>query len=170
MTIFLYGLILVVLLVLYYFVKKTDPKDLEYIQCVEAGPTAGTDAEDLRRRSYFDRPTIKRGLKGEVLGNNYIRMLVKGNCMSERKICNGDLILVERMSLKENKDIDFKTVIKHDNIIWLHIEDTGMDKIRIFENWEGDEMKTYYFCNGEKKSSSENHKISQIRGIVRYKI
>lgn len=166
MAIIIYAIILVLLLVVYYYSKKGTTPEV-FVQCVEAGPVAEVDAGELRSLSYYDKDTVIRGLNGEELcSSDYARLLVKGICMSERGIKDGDMLVAE----KAKRGQDFHQDLKSDNILWLHIEDTDMDKIRIFDCWEGEEMKTYYYKDGKKKPSSTKHKISQIKGIVRYKI
>lgn len=166
MAVVIYAIVLVALLVGYYFSKKGTASKV-YIQCVEAGPTSEVDAEELKRRSYYDRDVKIRGMQGEELSSaQYSRILVKGTCMTKKGILDGDMLVAETFS----KNTDFRKELKKGNIVWLHIEDTGMDKIRIFDGWENDEMKTFYYKNDVKHPSSTNHAVSQIRGIVRYKI
>lgn len=168
MTLIIYTSILVILLVSYYFTKKSgSDEDKEFIQCVEAGPSNETTAADLVKRSYYAKKTVKRGVNGEILDENrFSRLLVKGNCMSPRNIKNGDMVIVEKMT----QDEDFSAILKENIILWLYIEDTKMHKIRIFEGWDNGELKTYYYKNGVKHPSSEHHKTTQIRGVVRYKL
>lgn len=168
MELLVYALILAMLLLSYYFAKQKNTKR-EFVQCVEAGPVEGIDSNDLAQRSYFDRQIVIRDERGQELNHdNYSRLIVKGACMTERKIYDGDTIIAE---IIDNSRRDYiKKELQPDNIVWLHIEDTGMDKIRVFQEWKGDDMITYYYKNGVKHPSSSNHNIEQIRGIVRYKI
>lgn len=166
MAVVIYAIVLVALLVVYYFSKRRTVSKV-FIQCVEAGPTSEVDAEELKRRSYYDKDTVIRGIKGEVLSSStYKRILVKGTCMTPKEIYDGDMLVAETYSA----NTDFHKELKKGDIVWLKIEDTGMDKIRIFDGWNGDEMKTFYYKNDKKHPSSSNHIISQIRGVVRYKI
>ena len=164
-----YIMALSLLLGLYYWLKKkSGATNREYVQCVEAGSMGDVDAETLKKLSFYDRQVIIRDDNGNVLGNDrYARIVVNGNCMNERGIYNGDQLLAEKINADNT---DLKAVLKKDNIVWLYIDQTKIDKIRVFDDWVNDEMKTYYFKNGNKHYSSHNHKASQVRGIVRYKI
>lgn len=169
MELFLYILILAVLLGLYYILKTKSETNQDYVQCVEAGPMDDVDASFLKRKSFCDRHVVVRNEKGVVLDRNqYSRLVVNGNCMNKRKIYHGDQIIAEKVSA--NDAMSLKRILQKDNIVWLYIDETGIDKIRIFDQWEGDEMKTYYFKNGGICYSSHNHRVSQVKGIVRYKI
>lgn len=166
MAVVIYAIVLVALLVVYYFSKKGTASQV-FIQCVEAGPTSEVDAEELKRRSYYDKDTVIRGMQGEVLSSaRYKRILVKGTCMTPKNINDGDLLVAETFS----ENTDFHRELRKGDIVWLKIEDTGMDKIRIFDGWNGDEMKTYYYKGDKKHPSSLYHHPSQICGVVRYKI
>lgn len=168
MSLFLYIVILTVLLGLYYIIKRKF-SDREYVQCVEAGPMTVVDAERLKKMSYYDRPVRLRDNNGHQLSHDrYARIVVNGDCMNERKIFNKDVLVAEKFSPSEPEA--FKKSLKPDNIVWLYIKETGIDKIRVFERWEADEMVTYYFLNGEKKYSSKKHGMSQVKGIVRFKM
>ena len=168
MNIILYAAILIVLLILYYLAKVNNAEK-EFIQCVEAGPTKEVDAAELRRRSYYDRRIVIRGLNGEELPRDrYVRLLVKGICMTKRGVNNGDIIVAEK--IEQEQIVNNRQCLQPTDIVWLHIDDTQMDKIRIFERWEGDQMVTFYYENGQERRSSTNHNISQIKGIVRFKM
>lgn len=169
MELFWYIMALSVLLGLYYWLKKNSGvSNREYVQCVEAGPMGDVDAETLKKLSFYDRQIVVRDDNGKVLSNDrYARIVVNGNCMTERGIYNGNQLLAEKIIADST---DLKVVLKKGNIIWLYIDETKIDKIRVFDKWENDELKTYYFKNGDKHYSSHNHKVSQVKGIVRYKI
>ena len=164
-----YIMALSVLLGLYYWLKKKSAAaNREYVQCVEAGPMDEVDAETLKKLSFYDRQIVVRDDNGKVLGNDrYARIVVNGDCMTERGIYNGNQLLAEKIIADST---NLQNVLKKDNIVWLYIDETKIDKIRVFDAWENDEMKTYYFKNGNKHYSSHNHKPSQVKGIVRYKI
>ncbi|MBO5156664.1 MAG: hypothetical protein J6C05_05970 [Prevotella sp.] len=168
MNIILFASILIILLTLYYLTKKSNAEK-EFIQCVEAGPTREVDANELRRRSYYDRKAVIRGLNGEELSHErYARLLVKGYCMTERGINNGDIIVAEKVGQEQMAAIEQR--LQPNNIVWLHIDDTEMDKIRIFKEWKDGEMITYYYVNGQERLSSSPHNINQIRGVVQFKV
>lgn len=170
MAIFWYISLLTVLLVLYYLVKKKNGNsNREYVQCVEAGPMDNVDAETLKRLSFYDRHAIIRDDKGaELSSDRYARIVVNGNCMNERDIFDGDQLVAEKIS--ERNESHLKKILEKNNIVWLYIDETKINKIRVFDKWENGELKTYYFKNGGKHYSSLNHKASQVRGIVRYKM
>lgn len=168
MELIVYAVILVVLLVSYYFSKQKNTKS-EFIQCVEAGPLEGVDANELARRCYTDRQIVLRDEHGvELSHEKYSRLLVKGSCMTARKIFDGDTVIAEKIDNIQGESL--KKILHPDEIVWLHIADTGMDKIRVFQEWNGDKMVTYYFKNGKKHPSSSVHDIDQLRGVVRYKM
>ena len=167
MSLILYTFILVILLVGFYLLKRKSHNQ-DFIQCVEAGPLKEVDASALSGMSYYDRPLVIRDEKGNVLDRStYARLVVNGSCMSERGINDKDIIIAERVP----QDVGImKAELKPDSIVWLHINETGKDKIRVFEKWKDDSLVTYYFSNGQKKYSSNSHKPSQLCGIVKYKL
>jgi hypothetical protein len=168
MEIFVYSIILLILLLSYFYAKRRNVKS-EFVQCVEAGPIDGVDAAELKRRSYKDRQVVLRDYNGQELSHDkFVRLIIKGNCMEPRNIKDGDMVIAEKV--EETRIDAIRQVLQTNNIVWLHIEDTGMDKIRIFKEWAGDEMVTCYYRNGVERESSSHHKIDQIRGIVRYKM
>lgn len=168
MEIFVYAIILIILLLSYFYAKRRNVKS-ELVQCVEAGPIDGVDAAELKRRSYKDRQVVLRDNNGQELSHDkFVSLIVKGDCMAPRNINNGDMVIAEKV--EEARRNAIRQELQTDNIVWLHIEDTGMDKIRIFKEWAGNEMVTYYYRNGVEHESSSHHSIDQIRGIVRYKM
>lgn len=168
MELSIYAIVLVLLLISYYFSKQKNTKS-ELVQCVEAGPVEGVDSQVLAKRSYMDRRVVIRDENGQELSNDrFVRLLVKGACMSERKIYDGDIVVAEKVVDSRKESI--KNDLQPNTIVWLHIEETRMDKIRIFQEWKGDDMVTYYYKNGKKHPSSSYHNVSQVRGIVRYKL
>lgn len=168
MEIIFYFIILVALLLSYFYAKRSNVK-CDFVQCVEAGPIDGVGSAELKRRSFKDRQIVLRDQNGHELSHDrYVRLLVKGSCMSPRNINDGDVVIAEKVDEERRRTI--RDELRVNNILWLHIEDTGMDKIRILRGWHNDEMITYYYRNGEEHESSSHHSISQIRGIVRYKM
>lgn len=168
MNIILYAAILIVLLTLYYLAKMNNA-ERDFIQCVEAGPTTEVDAAELQRRSYYDRRIVIRGQNGEELPRDrYVRLLVKGICMTKRGVNNGDIIVAEK--IEQEQIANNRQRLQPNDIVWLHIDDTQMDKIRVFKKWEGDKMVTFYYENGQERRSSSNHSINQIKGVVRFKM
>lgn len=157
--------VVMALLLTGYYISKRKRTSRVFIQCVEAGPTSISNAEELRRKSFYDKDTVMRGLNGEILSSTrYARILVNGTCMRERNIHDGDILIAELFDAEK----DLCHELKSGEIVWLHIEDSGIDKIRVFDGWDGDELKTYYYKDGMKHPSSSNHLKSQVRGIVRY--
>ena len=168
MEIFVYSIILLILLLSYFFAKCRNVKS-ELVQCVEAGPIDGVDAAELKRRSYKDRQVVLRDNNGQELSHDkYVRLIIKGDCMTPRNIKNGDMVIAEKV--EEARRNAIRQELQANAIIWLHIEDTGMDKIRVFKEWDGNDMVTCYYKNGVERESSSHHSIDQIRGIVRYKM
>lgn len=168
MNIILYTAILIVSFISYYLAKMSNTEK-EFIQCVETGPTTEVDAAELQRRSYYDRRIVIRDPNGEkVPRDRYVRLLVKGIYMMNRGIYNDDIIVAEK--IEQEQIANNRQYLQPNDIVWLYIDDTQMDMIRIFERWEGDELVTSYYENGQKRHSSLNHSINQIKGVVRFKM
>ena len=166
MTIIIYAILLAVALFLYYKVRNSNV-EREYVQCVEAGGLEDVTAQDLKRRSYYDRkPFMKTRVGKMVDGEKYARLTVKGSCMSERGINEGDVIVAEKISTEDN----LLDAIKPNDIVWLYVKDTDLNKIRVFDKWEDGELITYYYKHGKKCQSRLHHKVDQVKGVVRYKV
>lgn len=140
----------------------------EFVQCVEAGPTIDTDAERLKECSFYDKRRVVRNAKGKQIDtSDMIRIVVKGNCMKPRNIESGAQLLVKKIDT--TKAIDRQ--IKQGDILLIHLNDTGVYKIRIFDKYEGADLVTYrYDDNMHRKDSSRNHKESSVLGIVKYRL
>ena len=73
--------------------------------------------------------------------SDMIRIVVKGNCMKPRNIESGAQLLVKKIDT--TKAIDRQ--IKQGDILLIHLNDTGVYKIRIFDKYEGADLVTYRY-------------------------
>lgn len=138
----------------------------EEVTAVEAGATAKVSPEWINSKS-FKAPRCRYKVNEEVLDNSlYMRLIVEGNCMMPRGIASGDQLL----ALKVNDIKDLKKELRSGNIVLIYLEDINLYKIRIFDKFEGNNLITYYYENGERKNSSRPHSASSIKGIIKYAI
>lgn len=136
---------------------------------VEAGDTGNVNPVELRKKSFYAPHRVFKDADGNVI-NTFDMIIVKvcGDCMCPRNIPNGSELLVKKIhSANSAHDI-----IKKDNILLIHLKDKDLYKIRIFDDFNGNnELKTYRFNkNGEKVDSSRPHRIEDVIGIVKYKV
>ena len=167
MEIVYFVLILSVLLAAYY-ISNNRLKRLEYVRCVEAGPTAKVSASDLRRLSFEDNYLDLKDPDGNVLSRDgMIRVIVNGDCMHCRRIVNGTQLLVEPV----DKSRSLKEQVKQGSILMIHIPDTDVDKIRELDYMDDKYVYTFYYNpDGTKHHSSRPHSLDTVVGVVRYRI
>jgi len=167
MEIVYFVLILMILLVAYY-VSNNKLKRLEYVRCVEAGPTTKVSANDLRRLSFEDNYLDLKDPDGNNINRDgMIRVIVNGDCMHCRRIVNGTQLLVEPISTSKL----LKEQVKQGSILMIHIPDTNVYKIRELDNMDDTYVYTFYYNpDGSKHFSSRPHSLSNVVGIVRYRI
>ena len=142
MEIVYFVLILTVLLIAYY-ISNNKLKRLEYVKCVEAGPTAKVSANDLHRLSFEDNYLNLKDNDGRPVNREHmIRVVVNGDCMHRRHIVNGTQLLV-----------------------------APIDKIREMDHMDDKYVYTFYYNpDGSKHESSRPHAIDTVVGVVRYRI
>jgi hypothetical protein len=102
--------------------------------------------------------------KGKKINpKNYIITRVDGNCMVPRNIHSGDLLFIEKFEGNSN------TLSKGD-ILFIEREEGGF-KIREYREKDPNDDKRVktilYQENGIARDSSEPHKLSNIKGIVK---
>lgn len=163
-----YFISLLTVLLIAYYVSNNKLKRLEYVKCVEAGPTAKVTANDLHRLSFEDNYLYLKDDEGHpVHRDRMIRVVVKGDCMHCRHIVNGTQLLVA--SIDKNRSL--KEQIKHGSILMIHIPDTNVDKIREMDHMDDKNVYTFYYDpDGTKHKSSRPHAIDTVVGVVRYRI
>ena len=139
----------------------------DYVMGVEAGTTKGVTAEELKRASFSVRHKVLRDRRGNVIpADSIIRMVVEGNCMRPFHINNGDRMI----AVKIDKNRPFEDQIRQNDVLLIHLEDNGINKIRAFEGYDGENLRTFWFeDNGTKHPSSRVHTRESVLGVVRYK-
>lgn len=164
MGIIIFGILFLFVLVAYAFMSLCVNKT--FVQCVEAGPSDAITADELHRKSLCLNNKRMVDCSGNDLSpNDYFRVVVNGNCLRKKQIMNGDILIV-----KKYRDSDKSNLIAG-RIVLLYIQDTHIYKIREIISVDGNNIKTqYYLDNGEPKESSRLHDISQVRGIVKFKL
>ena len=167
MEIVYFVLILTVLLIAYY-ISNNKLKRLEYVKCVEAGPTAKVSANDLHRLSFEDNYLNLKDNDGRPVNREHmIRVVVNGDCVHRRHIVNGTQLLVAPI----DKNRSLKEQVKEGSILMIHIPDTNVDKIREMDHMDDKYVYTFYYNpDGSKHESSRPHAIDTVVGVVRYRI
>ena len=140
----------------------------DYVLCVEAGPMAQTDAQSLQAKSFYDYHRRVIGKNGKPVNTSgMIRVVVQGDCMEPRGIKTGDQLLVRKISHRK----PLREQIKTGDILLIHLEDTGISKIRIFKEYDANGNLVTYRYEGEKeRESSQPHKVNNVVGVVKYKV
>lgn len=140
----------------------------EYVMCVEAGPTASTTAQALMDASYNIRRIPLRDVTGKVINDDTtMRVKVKGECLVPCGINNGDELIVERIDSTK----PLKEQIKRGDVLLIHIDDNGINKLRVFDEYTNDgKLRTYRYENGIRKDSTKPHSEESVVGKVRYTI
>lgn len=158
-------ILLVVALFLYGLGKKAKA-DIEYVGCVEAGSTEDTSAEELTKHARYERRKIILDSNDRPIDtHDYLRVVVKGNCLSPLGIADNSQLLVHRFKSDQER-----SQIKRGDILMIRLEGKGIDKVRVFDKrLEDDKMSTYRFDhNGRRKDSSRPHSLSSVVGVVKY--
>lgn len=154
-------LLMIVALALYRIGKKTT-----YVACVEAGDTNCVKPDDLKVMSHREKYQAVLDAKGHLIpAKDYIKVVVKGNCLEPKGIVNGSELLVYKF-----KNDTEKKDIKAGDILMIHLESKGIDKIRVFEKMREDGlMDTYRFDENKNiKMSSRPHDLNSVVGKVKY--
>lgn len=160
-------IILIVLIGIYAYCNIAYNKQ-EFVQCVEAGPTAETNARRLKEKSFYDKHRVVINKSGrEIDTSGMIRIVASGNCMKPKGIESGSQLLVKKV----NRKSPINNQIKKGDILLIHLVDNGIYKIRIFDRYDGTDLATYrYDDNGERKDSTRNHKETSVVGVVKYRL
>ena len=161
-----FAVILITVLAFYAYVRMSMK---EFIQCVEAGPTAKTSARFLKEMSFRDRRKTVIDKDGKIIDtSNMLRVVVQGDCMKPRHISTGDQLLVRKI----DKHKLLRDQIKKDDILMIHLKDTGITKIRIFDHYDGEgKLVTYRYLEDEsRKDSTRPHNEKDVVGIVKFKV
>lgn len=146
------------------------------IEDVEAGPLDFIEKQKEETEKDNLKPLM---VKDEVLTtskdivkiSDYKQFRVKGNCMRNRGIESGDIILAHIFKSDTEKE-----QLKKDDILLIYIDDERYRgyKIRIFDKYSElskNLLKTYcYTDEGEIHYSKRDHNIKNVFGIVKMKI
>lgn len=154
-------LLMILALALYCIGKKTT-----YVGCVEAGDTGCVKSDELKAMSHREKYQVILDSKGHLIPTkDYIKVVVKGNCLEPKGIVDGSELLVYKF-----KNDSEKGSIKEGDILMIHLESKGIDKIRVFERMREDGlMDTYRFdTDKNKKMSSRPHNLNSVVGKVKY--
>lgn len=140
----------------------------DYVMCVEAGDTDCITAEDLKESSYYIKHQPIRDYSGHIINDpNTIRIKTKGDCMVPIGINNGDELLVHLI----DRDKPLAKQIEHGDVLLIHIQDNGINKIRIFDTYDDKgNLLTYRYKDNVRKNSSRPHSVDSVVGVVRYQL
>lgn len=164
MAIIIFSILFVLVLAAYAFMSLCVNRT--FVQCVEAGPTNNITAKELNKKSlYLKNKRMVDGSGHTLVPEDYFRVVVNGNCLAPKKIVDKDILIV-----KKYRESD-KDCLTSGKVVLLHLQDTGVFKIREIVSVDGDKIMTrYYLNNGTPQESSKCHNISQLRGIVKFKL
>jgi hypothetical protein len=102
--------------------------------------------------------------------SDYILLRADGSSMKRRGINNGDIIYAKKFDESFGKDR-----IQPDDILLIYLNDERYKgyKVRVLRkrnpNDEND-METYYYdSDGNERTSSKNHRLDLVQGVVKYK-
>lgn len=139
----------------------------DFVMGVEAGTTKGVTADELKRVSYSVKHRVVKDRQGNVINpDSIIRIVVEGNCMRPLRIKSGD----EMIAIRIDNQRPLQEQVKPNDVLLIHLADTGINKIRAFESFEGRNLKTFWFEeNGQKHPSSKAHTPESVLGIVKYR-
>ena len=164
-----YFLVIIITIVALYGLCSFYGNKPEYVICVEAGPSDNVSYEDLKSCSFYDHKVVIRDKDGTNINtSDMFRVVVRGNCMKPKSIEDGAQLLVKKI----NPLSEFSSQIKQGDILLIHLNDSRIDKIRIFDEYNNNgELLTYRYDNNSVRiNSSKPHKKSSIIGVVKYKI
>lgn len=99
--------------------------------------------------------------------SDYIRIIIDGNCMTQRGVLRNEEWLVEPLQLRPND-----SRIKPRDILLVYLSDKQIYKIREFVDYDesGNLNTCYYDENGQPKPSSKPHAKEAVCGVLRYAI
>lgn len=150
----------------YSSAKIAGKTEKEHVSSVEAGPTSEVTSESLKAASYDIPRKMLLDSKGNVVnGPNTLRVSVNGNCMMPVGIKNGDELIVEKIDPEKSLDEQ----IEIGDVLLIHLEDNGIDKLRIFDGYtDRGSLSTYRYEGETKVPSSKPHQVSSVVGKVVY--
>lgn len=158
------GIIFITICVLYGWASFSYRKKDRIIE-VEAGNTD----DGCRLMQYESSSKVVRLSSGKYINtHNYIRIVIHGNCMTPRNIFNGEEWLVEPV----NPSREIESQLKIQDVLLLYIEDKNSYIIRELVDFDiNGSLKTKRY-NEDKSNhpSKRNHRIEQVKGVVRYAI
>ena len=175
MSVIIFTVVFVSIIALYAYlnvqIRQTEnqhSQDRDFVMCVEAGDTDNVTAEDLEKESYFIKHQTIRDYSGRVINDtNTIRIKTRGDCMVPIGINNGDELLVRRIDEKK----PLSDQITQGDVLFIHIKDNGINKIRIFDSFDNEGMlHTYRYKDNTRKDSSRPHSPNSVVGVVRYQL
>jgi len=143
-------------------------KNRDKVIFVETGSVANVDEAELKIKRSVP-PKIFRLPDGTYASSHkFIRIIVKGSCMSKKGICSGEEWLVEAVNRHEK----LENQIRPGNVLLIYLEDKGIYKIREFKSFTAREelMTLYYDKDGLEHLSSKPHSVKSVVGIVKYGI
>jgi hypothetical protein len=111
---------------------------------------------------------VVQGKKHDTSG--YILARANGNSMKKKGINNGDIVYAKKFD-----DVFRKDQIKPNDILLVLLNDERYKgyKLRVYKRRNPDDERElemfYYDSEGNERSSSKNHRIELVQGIVKYK-
>jgi hypothetical protein len=137
------------------------------VYLVEAGCVSNASCGTVRA---IEKPSKTVRLKNGNLikTNDYIRIIIDGDCMTKKNVLMGEEWLVEPVNTSNLKD-----KMKCGDILLIYLEDKAKNKriykIREFQGFEADgRLHTQYYKGNEPQVSSKPHSQESVRGILRY--
>ncbi|MDR3187742.1 MAG: hypothetical protein LBT94_00965 [Prevotellaceae bacterium] len=140
---------------------------------VETGHIVG--ANDIESNPVAIDKILLRGKKFVAKGkrydaSGYILVRADGNSMKRRGINNGDIVYARKFDETFGKEN-----IQPNDILLIYLNDERYKgyKIRVCRGYnpkDKKELETYYYDgDGNERTSSKNHKLELVQGIVKYK-
>lgn len=171
MVLALYTLALAALFGVYFLSKRLFGEKPEYVELASEG-----ELETIKKSSLEFEPMSNRLLQTEsgsfLDPSRYYVYHVVGDSMKPVGINDHDCIVIKKIgpSFSLNPKDDLKT----DDTVLIRLEESNEEskkyKIRKIADLSSNTVNVYYYRNGKKVYSSKAYNVSQIRGVVQYKI
>lgn len=151
-----------------YIATSFCTKSRDRIIFVEAGSVTDIDEAELKSKKSVLSKIFRLPDGTYASSHKYIRIIVRGDCMSKKRICSGEEWLVETVDRQER----LEKQIRPGNVLLIYLEDKGIYKIREFKCFTAEkELVTFYYGkDGVEHLSSKPHSAKSVIGVVKYGI
>lgn len=113
--------------------------------------------------------TFVKDEKGVILDPSHYKVFrTSGSSMELAGIHDGDSIVVRE--LEPSYCLNPKEYLETDYVVLLYFEESKKYKIRKVADVSDNTVKVYYYRSGKKVYSTKPYSVSQIKGVVQYKI